>query len=192
MAGPWRCWIYFWNKTSTCFRQFFCPSSGVFHCTHSNGICHTAGEQDPSWSCSQAVSNTCMTYTIAVCTVKNSWWWTEKLSETCRVLFQKSIWEISASSWFYYKNTNTPFENATTDGVVLDPSEFSITLACFPSITATQELVVPRSIPITVPLTPSDLKKEKLKTHDHVAVSKSVIIWGWHDRHRHHNHKYRN
>jgi len=27
---------------------------------------------------------TCMTYTIAVCTVKNSWWWTEELSETCR------------------------------------------------------------------------------------------------------------
>jgi len=25
----------------------------------------------------------CMTYTIAVCTVKNSWWWTEELSETC-------------------------------------------------------------------------------------------------------------
>ena len=32
---------------------------------------------------------TCMTHTTAVCTVKNSWWWTEKLSETCRVLFQK-------------------------------------------------------------------------------------------------------
>ena len=28
-----------WN--STCFRQFLCPSSGVFHCTHGNGICHT-------------------------------------------------------------------------------------------------------------------------------------------------------
>jgi len=24
---------------------------------------------------------TCMTYTIAVCTVQNSWWWTEELSE---------------------------------------------------------------------------------------------------------------
>ena len=23
-----------------CFRQFLFPSSGVFHCTHSNGICH--------------------------------------------------------------------------------------------------------------------------------------------------------
>jgi hypothetical protein len=30
-----------------------------------------------------------MTYTIAVCTVENSWWWTEELSETCRVSFHK-------------------------------------------------------------------------------------------------------
>ena len=46
----------------------------------------------------------CMTYTIAVCTAKNCWWWTEELSETCRVLSQKQIWEIIVSSWFYYKN----------------------------------------------------------------------------------------
>ena len=50
-----------WN--STCFRKFLFPLSGVFHCTHSNGICHTglltACKQDQdgtSWSCSQAVS----------------------------------------------------------------------------------------------------------------------------------------
>ena len=30
-----------------------------------------------------------MTYTIAVCTVKNSWWWTEELSETRRVSFPR-------------------------------------------------------------------------------------------------------
>jgi hypothetical protein len=30
-----------------------------------------------------------MTYTIAVCMVRNSWWWTDELSETCRVLFAK-------------------------------------------------------------------------------------------------------
>jgi len=33
-----------------CFGQFLCPSSGVFHCTHTNGTCHkgmlTACEQD--------------------------------------------------------------------------------------------------------------------------------------------------
>jgi len=39
-----------------------------------------------------------------LCTVENSWLWTEELSETCRVSFQnKNFWGISASSWFYYK-----------------------------------------------------------------------------------------
>ena len=37
---------------------------------HSNGICHT-GFANTLLSCQQ----TCMTYTIAVCTVRNSWWW---------------------------------------------------------------------------------------------------------------------
>ena len=74
-------------------RSICCPvSSGVFRCTHSNGIRHTglltACEQEHLLlltSCQQ----TCMTYTIAVGTVKNSWWWTEELSETCRVSIQK-------------------------------------------------------------------------------------------------------
>jgi len=34
---------------------------------------------------------TCMIYTIAVCIVKNSWWWTEELYETCRVSFQNKF-----------------------------------------------------------------------------------------------------
>jgi hypothetical protein len=34
---------------------------------------------------------TCVSYTIAECTVNNSWWWTEELSETCRVSFPKKI-----------------------------------------------------------------------------------------------------
>ena len=53
-----------WN--STCFGQFLCPSSGVFHCTHSNGICHTSlltaceldrnGTAVPYWSRPKGVS----------------------------------------------------------------------------------------------------------------------------------------
>src|SRR5581483_9638740 len=39
--------------------------------------------------------------------------------------------------------------NATTEGVVRDPSAFGITVGCVPSMTATTELVVPRSIPTT-------------------------------------------
>src|SRR6185503_4803475 len=41
-----------------------------------------------------------------------------------------------------------PSRIATTEGVVRAPSEFSITLAFPPSMTATQELVVPRSMPM--------------------------------------------
>src|SRR5271156_6033514 len=40
------------------------------------------------------------------------------------------------------------FVNATTEGVVRPPSSFGITFASPPSITATQEFVVPKSIPI--------------------------------------------
>jgi hypothetical protein len=41
-----------------------------------------------------------------------------------------------------------PSTNAITEGVVLFPSALGITTGSLPSITATQELVVPKSIPI--------------------------------------------
>lgn len=44
--------------------------------------------------------------------------------------------------------------NATTEGVVRDPSVFSITRALRPSMMATHELVVPRSIPMISPAGP--------------------------------------
>jgi hypothetical protein len=52
---PTRCTNFsnlFLKWKSTCFGQFLCPSSGVFHCTHSNGLCHTS----LLTACSQAVS----------------------------------------------------------------------------------------------------------------------------------------
>ena len=52
-----------------------------------------------------------MSYRFAVCTVKNSRWWTEELSQTCGVLFQKWIWEKSTSSWLYYKKAKTTWRN---------------------------------------------------------------------------------
>jgi len=39
----------------------------------------------------ESCPQTGMTYSIAVCTVKYSWWWTEELSETCRVSYQTKI-----------------------------------------------------------------------------------------------------
>src|ERR1035438_3383469 len=40
----------------------------------------------------------------------------------------------------------------TTEGVVFAPSGFGITLGCPPSMTATQLLVVPRSMPMILPM----------------------------------------
>src|ERR1700722_7829176 len=51
--------------------------------------------------------------------------------------------------------------NATIDGVVRVPSLFSMTLAALPSITATHEFVVPRSIPITLLMETSRQKQNQ-------------------------------
>ncbi len=47
--------------------------------------------------------------------------------------------------------------NATTDGVVRDPSEFGMTTGSPPSMTAMTELVVPRSIPTVLGMWTSGL-----------------------------------
>jgi hypothetical protein len=49
-------------------------------------------------------------------------------------------------------NLYPSFVKATTDGVVLEPYAFSMTLGVLPSIKATHELVVPRSIPMIAPV----------------------------------------
>jgi hypothetical protein len=55
---------------------------------------------------------------------------------------------------------------ATMEGVVRAPSAFSITFAWLPSITATQELVVPRSIPIAFAITFSSRSGDELNQPD--------------------------
>ena len=66
--------------------------------------------------------------------------------------------------------------NATVEGVVRLPSEFSITRANLPSITATQEFVVPRSMPITVPAVVRQIHPDKEDLTDplHLAQTPST------------------
>src|SRR5579863_2492965 len=52
-------------------------------------------------------------------------------------------WRLATSP----TRTSPDLEKPTTDGVVRDPSALAITVGSPPSSTATQELVVPRSIP---------------------------------------------
>src|SRR5215467_16373351 len=64
--------------------------------------------------------------------------------------------------------------NPTTDGVVRPPSSLSMTLGSPPSITATTELVVPRSIPIILPMTDPPTYK-RMKTKDKYYVRNSIM-----------------
>jgi len=117
-SGDRASWSFLITKPTRCtnFSILFCnktvhvsDSSFVHHqefCTVHMAMVYVLQFADSLRAASRrnaSCQQTCMTYTIAVCTVKNSWWWTEELSETCGVLFQNKL-EISASSWFYYKN----------------------------------------------------------------------------------------
>src|ERR1700744_4852862 len=57
-------------------------------------------------------------------------------------------WRLAGSPTFL----SPFFRKATMDGVVLRPSSLAITTGSLPSMTATQLLVVPRSIPIIFPI----------------------------------------
>jgi hypothetical protein len=90
----------FWHET-TCFGQFFCPSSGVYSLytqqwymsytfvdsfragSEWNHPCPARKLYKPVWH-------------IPLLSVQwiNSWWWTEELSETCRVSCQNKFMRL--------------------------------------------------------------------------------------------------
>ena len=87
----WKVTLHVSNSSPVHQQEFFTVHTAMAHVIQ---VMLTACEryQDvPFWSRSQCVSKTSMTYTIAVCTVKNSWWWTEELSKTCRVSFRNKF-----------------------------------------------------------------------------------------------------
>ena len=77
----------FWNRTLHVSDSFSVHHQEYSTVHRATGICHT-GYADCLPASSQ--HNSCDA-SIAVCTVLDSWWWTEKLSETCRVLFQNKF-----------------------------------------------------------------------------------------------------
>src|SRR5215212_6413136 len=70
-----------------------------------------------------------------------------------RRLMAKMVFSGLVTAWRFagWPTRRSPSSvKATIDGVVRAPSAFSMTLGVAPSITATQELVVPRSMPMTL------------------------------------------
>ena len=57
---------------------------------------------DSAWKRSSEI---CMNLTSDECTVENSWWWTEKIPETYKVLWQNKFGIIIASGWLFKKKS---------------------------------------------------------------------------------------
>jgi hypothetical protein len=85
--------ILAWN--STCYGQFLCPSSGVhslytqqWYISYRFVDSFRAG---PGWICSTAVYKPVWHIPLLSVQWMNSWWWTDELSETCRVSCQNKF-----------------------------------------------------------------------------------------------------
>ena len=73
-------------------------------------------------SCQQ----TWMTFTIAVCTVKNTWWWTEELSETCRAPFQNKFEKLVHLVGFIIRNLSRCTFTWTSNGINIKRIEWDL------------------------------------------------------------------
>jgi len=106
---------FYWYCDSTCFGQPFCTSSGVL--SHTSALvrfmqlwwpfatrsrmeryCHPT----PSSKRSSQLHKTYQSQ----CKAKNSWWWAERLPETCRVAIPIKL-EFGASVGFIHKESVT-------------------------------------------------------------------------------------
>ena len=67
---------------------------------------------------------------------------------TAKMVFSEFVTAWRLAGWPTRRSPSSV--KATIDGVVRAPSEFSMTRGYEPSMIATHELVVPRSIPITL------------------------------------------
>ena len=76
---------------------------------------------------------------ISIVQLVPMWRFTERIVRSGFVM----AWRFATSP----TSTSLPFEKATTDGVVRDPSAFGMTTGSPASRTLTTEFVVPRSMP---------------------------------------------
>ena len=99
---------FYWYYGSTCFGQPFCPSSGVL--SRTSALVRfmqlwwpfvTRCRMFHPTPGSKRSSQLHKTYQSR-CTAKNSWWWAERLSETCRIVIPIKL-EFGASVGFIHK-----------------------------------------------------------------------------------------
>src|SRR5713101_4337906 len=91
-----------------------------------------------------------------------------------KMVFSGLVMACRLATW--PTSRSPPFVKATTDGVVRFPSWLGITVGWPPSMTATTELVVPRSIPMILPIQISSLLRSVLRVFSPIPLSKLSVL----------------
>jgi len=95
---------FYWYYGSTCFGQPFCPSSRVL--SRTSALVHFMQFWWPCATPGSILSSKLHKMYQSRCTAKNSWWWAERLPETCRVVIPIKL-DFSASVGLIHKESVT-------------------------------------------------------------------------------------
>ena len=107
---------FYWYNYSTRFRQPFCPSWGVLSQTSALVLLCSCDHLLPGvgWHTSAILllvaNGSSQLHKIyqSRCTARNSWWWAEKLPETCSVVIPIKL-EFGASVGFIHRESTKKF-----------------------------------------------------------------------------------
>ena len=94
MIKPNRCTNFtnlFWHETLHVSYSSPVHHQEFIHCTLSNVRFVDSFRAGPSWSCSKAVYKPVWHIPLPSVQWINSWWWTDELSETCRVSWRNKF-----------------------------------------------------------------------------------------------------
>jgi hypothetical protein len=112
---------------------------------------------------------TCMTCTIAECTVNNSWWWTEELSETCTVSFQNKFEKLVHLVGFIIRNYKTGYSCSLPKMILSLLNGFSI-----------KELVYHQSwLSLNQAWREVRILKKWLRCNTSIRTKRMVNVWMW-------------
>jgi len=101
----------FWHETLHVSDSSSIHHEEFIHSTFSNGICHTSLLDSfqavlgwvPAWSCLKAINRPVWHIPLLSVQWINSWWWTEELSERCRVSCQNKFVKLAYLVCFIIK-----------------------------------------------------------------------------------------
>ena len=120
------------SSNSTCFGKFVCPSSGDYS-LYTQQWCMSYRFVDnfragpgwnwvSSWSCSKSIYKPVWHIPLLSVQCINSWWWTDELSETCRVSWQNKFVKLAHLVGFITKKFVTMHGQMNVKNPLLDSS----------------------------------------------------------------------